>query len=152
MKQLNAKLLAFRKDMESIKKDSDNPFFKSKYADLPSILSEIKENLVKHGLSIVHAMVYEDGNLVVKTTITETESGESEASYFPVFGSKPQEIGSSMTYARRYNIQALLDLSTEDDDGNASNTAPAIKAKYAEDNRPWFNESNYDKMIDSLGD
>jgi hypothetical protein len=113
--------------MESIKKEANNPFFKSKYADLPSILAEIKDNLVKNNLSISHATLFVDGSLVMKTTVTETESGESESSIFPIFGGKPQEVGSSMTYARRYNIQALLDLSTEDDDGNSANDAPKIQ-------------------------
>ena len=149
MKSLYSALLGFRKDMESIKKEANNPFFKSKYADLPSILAEIKDNLVKNKLSISHATLFVDGSLVMKTTVTETESGESESSIFPIFGSKPQEVGSSMTYARRYNIQALLDLSTEDDDGNSANEAPKIIQKQ-QDNREWFNESNLSGMIKEL--
>jgi hypothetical protein len=48
MKQLQAKLLKFRSEAVVIKKESENPFFKSKYADLPSILEEINKLLVKH--------------------------------------------------------------------------------------------------------
>ena len=55
-----------------------------------------------------------------------------------------------MTYARRYNIQALLDLSTEDDDGNSANDAPKITKQYAEDDRPWFNDKDFNKIIDFL--
>lgn len=151
MKSLYSALLAFRKDMESIKKDANNPFFKSKYADLPSILAEIKDNLVKNNLSILHATEFVDGNLVLKTTITETESGESQNSVFPIFGTKPQEVGSSMTYARRYNIQALLDLSTEDDDGNSANDAPKVSAKsYEQDNRTWFNNPEYEQLVKDI--
>lgn len=152
MKSLYSALLGFRKDMDSIKKESANPFFKSKYADLPSILAEIKDHLVKNKLSISHATLFIDGSLVMKTTVTETESGESIDSVFPIFGNKPQEVGSSMTYARRYNIQALLDLSTEDDDGNSANDAPKVTKQYAEDDRAWFNDKDFDKMIDSLAD
>jgi hypothetical protein len=43
---------------------------------------------------------------------------------------KPQEIGSSITYARRYNIQSLLNLAAEDDDGNAANEAKPVKAEF----------------------
>ena len=152
MKSLYSALLGFRKDMDSIKKEANNPFFKSKYADLPSILAEIKDNLVKNKLSISHATLFVDGSLVMKTTVTETESGESESSLFPIFWNKPQEVGSSMTYARRYNIQALLDLSTEDDDGNSANDAPKVTKQFAQDDRPWFNDKDFDKMIDSLAD
>lgn len=145
MKALNTKLLAFRKDMESIKKDSDNPFFKSKYADLPSILAEIKDNLVANGLSITHRMKFEETVLVMETIVSDTTSGEEISSVFPVFGSKPQEIGSAMTYARRYNLQALLDLSTEDDDGNSANGngSNSTKAISIDDNRPYFNDPQY---------
>jgi len=69
-----------------------------------------------------------DGGYVVVTTIAHEESGESVQSEFPVFGNKPQEIGSSISYARRYNIQAMLDIPVEDDDGNKSNDAPRTKA------------------------
>ena len=150
MKSLYSALLGFRKDMESIKKEANNPFFKSKYADLPSILAEIKDNLVKNKLSISHATLFVDGSLVMKTTVTETESGESESSIFPIFWNKPQEVGSSMTYARRYNIQALLDLSTEDDDGNSANDAPKITKQYAQDDREWFNNPELEKLTKDL--
>ena len=80
-----------------------------------------------------------DGGYVVVTTIAHEESGESVQSEFPVFGNKPQEIGSSISYARRYNIQAMLDIPVEDDDGNKSNDAPRTKT-YQADDKPWFNK------------
>lgn len=55
-----------------------------------------------------------------------------------------------MTYARRYNIQALLDLSTEDDDGNSANDAPKITKQYAEDDRSWFNNPELEKLTKDL--
>lgn len=67
---------------------------------------------------------------MVVTTLGHAESGEYMESEFPVFGSKPQEIGSSISYARRYNLLALLDIPTEDDDGNDANTAPRTKSEY----------------------
>ncbi len=122
MKNLAKKLVAFRSDMAVVAKDAPNPFFKSKYADLPSILAEIKPVMTAHGLAMFHVAKFDDGGRAyVETTLIESDSGESAVSVFPLFGTKPQEIGSSMTYARRYNIQALLDLSTDDDDGNAAN-------------------------------
>jgi hypothetical protein len=87
----------------------------------------------------------------VETTLIESVSGESIVSSFPIFGTKPQEVGSSMTYARRYNIQALLDLSTDDDDGNLANSAPATKVQqYPQDDREGFNERNLEAMKKEL--
>jgi len=143
MKALHTKLLAFRKEMQGIKKDANNPFFKSKYADLPSILEEIKPVMVKVGISIAHSTKFEGESLVMSTVVVDVETGETIESLFPIFGSKPQDVGSSMTYARRYNIQALLDLATEDDDGNSANAAPAItKQKFEENDNPWLNDKD----------
>jgi hypothetical protein len=83
----------------------------------------------------------------MRTTLADSESGESIDSVFPLFGSKAQEVGSSMTYARRYNIQSLLDLSTDDDDGNSANSsAPIMKAKYEDNENPWLNPPDIAKL------
>lgn len=151
MKSLHSKLLAFRSDAEAIKKDANNPFFKSKYADLPSILAEIKPLMKRHGLSITHGANFIGETLVLTTTLCDTETGEIADSIFPLFGQKPQDVGSSMTYARRYNIQALLDLATEDDDGNSANTAPAItKQKFEENDNPWLNDKDISNIEEQL--
>ena len=52
-----------------------------------------------------------------------------------------------MTYARRYNIPSLLDLSTDDDDGNSANSsAPIMKAKFDDNENPWLNEKDISNM------
>lgn len=130
MINLSKALGIFRDKVSSVKKGTINPFFKSKYADLPSILEVIKDPLKEAGLCLYHAIKNTEGGYVVVTTIAHEESAESISSEFPVFGGKPQEIGSSITYARRYNIQAMLDIPTEDDDANASNTTSRVKTEY----------------------
>lgn len=151
--KLFTKLVSFRSQIEVVKKDATNPHFKSKYADLPSILDAIKPALTSTGLSISHQAVYEWDVLVMRTTLADSESGESIDSVFPLFGSKAQEVGSSMTYARRYNIQSLLDLSTDDDDGNSANSsAPIMKAKYEDDGKPWLNDKDIASMEVELQD
>jgi hypothetical protein len=149
---LSANLSKFRSKIGTIKKESDNPFFKSKYADLPSILEHINPILVECGLSIVHATRYENESLVLETTLTSIEEKpESITSVFPVFGNKPQEIGSSMTYARRYNIQALLDLSTDDDDGNSANSAQKTDKGFNKQvDKVWFNEPDLKALEASI--
>jgi len=152
MQKLAKKLVLFRSDMAVVVKDTSNPFFKSKYADLPSILAEIKPVMTTHGLALFHVAKFdESGRSYLESTLVDSESGESAISVFPIFGTKPQEIGSSMTYARRYNLQALLDLSTDDDDGNLANAAKPTKkadAKTESENQKLF-EMILDGIVDA---
>lgn len=101
----------------------------------------IVPKLTELKLVVTHSLSQSDSTYSITTEITDTESGESVKSSFPVHGSKPQEIGSSITYARRYNLTALLNLDIdEDDDGNAANEAKKVSSK--EQEKPWFNNHN----------
>jgi hypothetical protein len=140
-------LAIFREKVSAVKKDADNPFFKSKYADLPSILEVIKEPLQLSGLAITHHCKNTDGSFSVITTLAHHSTGETIESEFPVFGNKPQEIGSSMSYARRYNLLALLDIPTEDDDGNKANDAKRT-TKEAIQEKKWLNFRDLKQAIE----
>lgn len=123
---IHDKLLKFSSKNISVSKDSINPHFHSKYASLTNILGCIKPVLNELKITITHSL----GDGGVTTQIIDTEDGSSVESVFPVFGSKPQEIGSSITYARRYSIGALLDLDIDDDDdGNGANDAKRTEFK-----------------------
>jgi len=121
----------FKQLKTKITKDSDNPFFKSKYADLATICDAVEEDMASFGLFISSCTTLIGETLYTRTTILHKDSDESMESIFPVFGNKPQEVGSSITYARRYNIQSLLNLAAEDDDGNAANKAKPVKTESA---------------------
>ena len=82
---IHSSLGTFRTLIETIGKDSTNPHFKSKYADLPSILEAIKEPLTKSKLSVTHNMEYDNDSLVVATIVTDLETAEQIKSVFPVF-------------------------------------------------------------------
>lgn len=125
---LKAAICEFKKKAITIKKETTNPFFKSKYADLATILDAIEVEAANCGIVIVSGLVVGD-TTVLQTTLSHKDSAETIISTFPVIGTKPQEIGSSISYARRYNIQSLLNLAAEDDDGNAANAAEGAKAK-----------------------
>ena len=143
-------LIGFRNQIGVLIKNSDNPFFKSKYVQLPDILSEIKKPLSDNNLSIVHCNEYQEDKLVVVSKLYHFDELK-ETSVFPVLGSKPQEIGSSMTYARRYNISSLLDLpADEDDDGNKVSNGEPIKNKTKKAS-VWFDPKN-ENHIKSLQD
>ncbi len=120
---LKEALCEFKKKEIKIFKESDNPFFKSKFADLATILDAIEAEAAKCGIVIYSQVGIEGENRLLRTTISHKDSDEEIISTFPVFGGKPQELGSSISYARRYNIQSLLNLTAEDDDGNAANKA-----------------------------
>lgn len=132
IKELSKALLAFHKEVDVIKKTETNPFFKSKYADLATILTAIDEPLQKAGLTFVQ--VPETGNKLT-TRIMHAESGEwLEGTYdMTPKEASPQAQGSALTYMRRYAISAVLGLNVdEDDDGNKSsgNTTPTATKKY----------------------
>jgi hypothetical protein len=117
IKNLATALVKFNSEVGKIHKKSENPFFKSKYAALPDILSEISEPLQKSGLVVIQ---FPDGNSLT-TMLIHSESGEylsSTAEMKPV-KTDPQSLGSAITYYRRYMLASILSLNIdEDDDGN----------------------------------
>lgn len=109
-------------------KESENPFFRSKYADLASVWDVCREPLSKNGLS-VSQLISDGDDVVTVVTLLMHVSGqwlESELSLVPK-DKTPQGVGSAITYARRYALSAIVGVSTEDDDdGNrASGNLPS---------------------------
>lgn len=103
-------------------KDSNNPFFKSKYADLSSVWDAARVPLTKNGLSVLQTMnPGENGTVIIVTTLMHT-SGQWVKSFLPVRPVKddPQSVGSAITYGRRYGLQAIVGICPEDDDGEKS--------------------------------
>lgn len=103
-------------------KNADNPYFKSKYADLNEILSVISEPCKKAGLTIIQEAPLINGIITVVTRIVHV-SGEWIETETGVPADKQgkfdaQTAGSAITYGRRYALNALFNLSAEDDDGN----------------------------------
>jgi hypothetical protein len=131
-KKLNEKLFMFQKNINVIRKDGKNPHFKSSYATLSHILSEVKPVLHDLGLFLTQPV---RGNKVL-TVITDSETGaEISADIDLPAGLNPQQMGSAITYYRRYLLAGLLALEIEDDDANATNG----HTTNGEDARPWLN-------------
>ena len=123
MKAIASALVNFHANLKPIKKDAQNPFFKSDYLTLSGILDEVRPQLCRHGLAIVQSMkVIENGNCSALITSLIHISGESINSeiVMPIIND-PQKMGSLITYYKRYQLQAMLGISTaeEDDDGNS---------------------------------
>jgi len=84
-KTIYSALVTFREKVSSVKKDTLNPFFKSRYADLPSILEVIKDPLKDSGLALFHIVKNTDAGYVVITTLASQDTSEIIVSEFPVF-------------------------------------------------------------------
>jgi hypothetical protein len=135
--QLATALALAQGEIEGAKKDANNPFFHSKYADLASVWDACRTALSKNGLAVVQIPgMSDDGRVTVKTILMH-KSGESidgVLSVKPIYIDKdgkevvcndPQGIGSAITYARRYALAAFVGVAPEDDDGNkASGRTP----------------------------
>jgi hypothetical protein len=103
-------------------KDSENPHFRSRYADLASVWEACRAPLSANGLSVLQRPRTTPDGLWLETRLCHA-SGQwlSDASWWPVAQRTPQAYGSALTYARRYTLSALLGIAAEeDDDGNAA--------------------------------
>jgi len=125
VKNLAAKLLAVQKELEPVMKAKDNPFFKSKYADINSFIEMVKPVLNKHGLILLQPLgVTVDEDFGVKQSITtivmDADTGEKLEYTSPIISKEndPQKMGSAITYYRRYALQSFLFIQAEDDDAN----------------------------------
>lgn len=119
-------------EMSPAIKDSSNPFFKSKYADISSVWSACREPLSRHGLSIVQTMDDRDGRIFLVTTLLHS-SGQWMKSFIPLIMEKTHAVGSALTYTRRYALSAIVGMTTEeDDDGNEATRPSSRPAPYVD--------------------
>ena len=159
-KELFTALAKAQGEIENAKKDTANDFFKSKYADLASVINAAKKPLADNGLSILQLTEIDaNGNLILITQLSHS-SGQFIRGAYPIKPVKdtlkafakdasgnvlkdkwgkelktetldkeglpifleitPQQIGSAITYARRYAYSAIIGIAQEDDDGNSA--------------------------------
>ena len=116
-------------------KDSANPFFKSKYADLASCWDACREPLSKNGLAIIQSPEINAEGLTL-TTLLIHSTGQWIKNVFRLMlkDDTAQGVGSALTYARRYALTALIGIAQVDDDGNAA--SGRTNGAYAEPHRP----------------
>lgn len=123
------KLLEFQKKVNAIKKDGKNPHFKSSYATLTQIISEVKPVLSECGVLLIQPI--KDNK--VGTVLSDDKEILAESWIDLPTGLNPQQLGSAITYFRRYTLASLLALEIEDDDANlASGKRETPKAKATE--------------------
>ena len=121
MSRLATSLCKAQGIMGGAKKDKNNTFFKSKYADLASVFDVIKDPFAENGLAISQTMdVLENGRTVLKTILLHASGEFLESKMILPDISDPQKLGSAITYFRRYTLMAIAGIPAEDDDGNVA--------------------------------
>ena len=105
-----------QKEIGAISKDSKNPFYNSKYFDINSLIKQVTPILEKHKLLLLQPI--RDGKQY--SVIIDLDGGSFESSLTLPTDLGAQKIGSAITYYRRYTLQSLLALQSEDDDGNSA--------------------------------
>ncbi len=134
-------LAAVQGELKGAKKDSKNPHFKNRYADLESVWDAWSLVGPRHGFSIIQKVsdAGETRNGVIIRTLLAHSSGhvEESSTYVPANKADAQGYGSAITYGRRYSLAAMVGIVQTDDDGEAARKAsePDVSAlkKWAED-------------------
>jgi hypothetical protein len=134
------KLWKAKHEIKGVTKGKDNPFFKSKYADLNAILDAVEPILLKYDLIILQPIL--DGHVV--TQIIDCENGDMVESrlHLPVV-TDPQKQIAGVTYFRRATLQSLLSLQALDSDGNE--IAEAVRTQ-----KPKLPQANFEKGLSQV--
>lgn len=133
---------------------SYNPHFKSKYADLPSVLDAIVQPMDEFGLVFTQITGFQSDHFGLWTEVEHIETGEKLTSFRPIpVDPNPQKMGSAETYARRYGLCTILGLAVEDDDGNmganltSKTTQKAPEKPARQESRNGIAKVDYARMI-----
>lgn len=144
MSLLYKALIKFQAQLKPVTKDSENPFYKSNYADLSSLLQVVIPILNSCDLAIIQPIKIDGDRTILQTTLLHS-SGEILASEMILPSHPdPQKFGSLLSYYKRYQLQALLGVSTkdEDDDGNHASNKTQINTIQKPKDKPTFSISD----------
>lgn len=121
--------------LKPVKREQINPFFKSKYADLSSVIEGAKDALSQNNLAVTQLISNETSPTVVNTLITilTHSSGQwfRSAVAIPLTKNDAQALGAAITYLRRYAFCAIVGVATEDDDGHEASQPAGVQALHA---------------------
>ena len=144
MKNIYAKILAAKKEIGTISKDSKNPFFKSNYLSLNGLINAVEDVLQNQDLLLLQPL----GNGGVSSIIYDSVSEKRVESFMMLPNIQdPQKLGSAITYFRRYTLQSLLGLQAEDDDANKASKPDT--AKQIEQRKPALKDSQLQAILKS---
>lgn len=128
------KLFNLQNKIKAIKKDEDNPFYKSKYFDINTLIAELKPLLNEECLIVLQPLTHVEGKAALSTIVFDAEKGERLIESVVVLpeNADPQKMGSIITYFRRYALQSLFLLEAADDDANSAINPPVAAPKYSQ--------------------
>jgi hypothetical protein len=123
IKGLTVAMLKIQTEISPVIKDASNPFAKSRYATLNSVITASQEALLKNNVWVVqYTIPVETVHLGLITKLNHGSTGQWQSSLvvMPLVKNAPQGYGSSMTYTRRYSMAALVGIIVEDDDAESA--------------------------------
>lgn len=120
--KITAALVQAQMNMTKATKTANNPHFRSKYADLGSVMDACMGPLNSAGIAVLQPVGEDELGRFVETVFLHSESDETLKCRVPLILQKNdmQGFGSAVTYARRYGLMAMAGIAPEDDDGNAA--------------------------------
>ena len=148
-------LIKAQSEIENVKKDAENPYFKSGYATLESVLGTVKKPLNDNGIYFQQVAHEREGGVGIETILYGHGSSISSGILFiPAVKNDPHAYGSSLSYGKRYSLLMACGLgSQDDDDGNKAVDAmkkttsksnyTTNKPAYAPANKPESKESPF---------
>ena len=125
-KSITAALAAAQASMGKALKQSNNPHFRSKYADLGNVMDACMPALNANGIAVIQSVGRDENGMFLRTVLRHADSNDwLEDGGMPLIVNKNdmQGLGSAITYARRYGLMAMVGIAPEDDDGNAAAAA-----------------------------
>lgn len=140
MKEIAAALVLAQTKFQPALKNSQNPHFRSKYADLGACIEAVIDALHDNGIALIQHTAESDKGIIISTTFLH-QSGEiyeAGSLFVPASQQTPQAYGSALTYARRYSLMTACGIAPEDDDGNAATyQSPRIERTNRSDEDIW---------------
>lgn len=124
-------LSAAQSKMGKVVKNSENPHFKSSYADLADVMSVALPALNAEGICLWHRMDSSGETMAMVTTLTHGSTDTDISCAIPLIVSKQdmQGMKSATTYAKRIGVESLTGIAPADDDGNGAAKAPPAAPK-----------------------
>lgn len=142
-KSVNEKLFALQNEIGAISKDAKNPFYKSKYFDINSLINQLQPLLQKHRLLLLQPI--EESLVYSKMVCVDTGEFVVSCMKLPEI-LDPQKMGSAVTYYRRYTLGSLLGLQSVDDDANLTIGA-GTKPVTSRPKKEKLSKDRFDKAI-----
>jgi len=126
LKEIAVALRDAQVDTKFAIKDSTNPHFKSRYADLTSVIVAVKDSLNLNGIVFIQTPTESAPGTLALTTRLLHSSGEwiEDTAVCPLQKNDPQGYGSALTYLRRYSLASITGLYQDDDDGESTRMKP----------------------------